>query len=123
MLSLDGVIEQLTKIYPNFSFGMVFVGFKMWKEDYSEEMFEMACRTNWKRLVGFDYVQEEDKYESLASYDPIIDRVLKRYPHLAHLKKAYHAGETSNHLTDNIEIAVKAGTVRIGHGINILQRS
>ncbi len=39
------------------------------------------------------------------------------------MKKIYHAGETSNHLNDNIDVAVKAGSVRLGHGINILQRT
>jgi adenosine deaminase len=34
----------------------------------------------------------------------------------------YHAGETRDPMNENIEIAVKGGSVRIGHGINILQR-
>ena len=37
------------------------------------------------------------------------------------LKKVYHAGETNDHLNRNIEIAIKGGSVRIGHGINLLQ--
>lgn len=37
-------------------------------------------------------------------------------------KKVYHAGETKNHRTHNLDVAVKAGSVRIGHGFNILQR-
>ena len=50
-----------------------------------------------------------------------MDKVLAKYPHLNY-KKAYHAGETRDHLTKNIEIAIKAGAARIGHGLNILQR-
>ena len=34
----------------------------------------------------------------------------------------YHAGETRDLMNNNIEIAVKGGSVRVGHGINILQR-
>ena len=39
-----------------------------------------------------------------------------------HLKKVYHAGETTDHLIDNVDVAVKAGSVRLGHGVNITQR-
>jgi adenosine deaminase len=46
--------------------------------------------------------------------------VLSKFPDL-NVKKVYHAGETANHLNNNIEIAIKGGSVRIGHGINILQ--
>lgn len=68
-----------------------------------------------------DYVQQEDLFGSLEDYDKIIDKVLSKYPDLDY-KKVYHAGETKDHLTHNIDIAVKAGSVRIGHGLNILQR-
>ncbi len=44
-----------------------------------------------------------------------------KYPDLNY-KKVYHAGDTKNHLNDNIEIAVKGGSVRIGNGLNIEQR-
>ncbi|CAM6002623.1 unnamed protein product [Sphagnum balticum] len=43
-----------------------------------------------------------------------------KYPHLPY-KKVYHAGETRDHLNRNVEIAVRAGSVRIGHGLNIIQ--
>jgi adenosine deaminase len=94
----------------------------MFTDEYNEQIFREACDNNWNKLIGFDFVQEEDKYDSLERFDPIVDKVLRDYPHLSHLKKVYHAGETSNHFTDNIDVAVKAGTVRLGHGLNILQR-
>jgi hypothetical protein len=50
-------------------------------------------------MVGFDFVQEEDKYDSLERYDAIIERIYNDFPHLSHLKKVYHAGETANHRT------------------------
>lgn len=73
-------------------------------------------------MVGLDFVLKEDKFDGLERFDPIINRVLEEVPGLLHLKKVYHAGQTSCHLTNNIDIAIKAGSVRIGHGINILQR-
>lgn len=48
--------------------------------------------------------------------------MLADYPHLSHLKKMYHAGETTCHRIGNVDVAIKAGAVRIGHGLNILQR-
>ncbi len=39
--------------------------------------------------------------ECMKSYDKVVDRVLAKYPHLSY-KKAYHAGETRDHLTKNI---------------------
>ena len=47
---------------------------------------------------------------------------MSRYPSIR-LWKCYHAGETQNHMSRNIEEAVMAGSVRIGHGLNVLQRS
>lgn len=76
---------------------------------------------NWDKTIGLDFVQEEDPYGSIDKYDRVADKVLMNFPHLPY-KKVYHAGDTKNHLNDNIEIAVKAGSVRIGHGLNIIQR-
>lgn len=122
MSILDDVINDLNKEHPNFTFGFIFVGFKMFSDEYNKQIFKNACETNWSKLIGFDFVQEEDKYDSLGKYDPIIDAIFEEYPHLDHIKKVYHAGETTNHLIDNIDVAVKAGSVRLGHGINITQR-
>ena len=33
----------------------------------------------------------------------------------------YHAGETNDHKNRNVEIAIRAGSKRIGHGFNVLQ--
>jgi adenosine deaminase len=38
------------------------------------------------------------------------------------LKKAYHAGETKDHLNNNVELSVRSGAVRIGHGLNIVKK-
>ena len=76
---------------------------------------------NWARTVGIDFVQEEDRYGSLEKYDKIVEKVMSKFPSVR-LWKVYHAGETKNHMSRNIEEAVVAGSVRIGHGLNILQR-
>ena len=46
---------------------------------------------------------------------------MKRYPHLDY-KKVYHAGESKDQNNRNLEIAIQSGSVRIGDGINALQR-
>ena len=47
--------------------------------------------------------------------------MLEKHPHV-YINKVYHAGETKDYKSKNIEEAVKAGSVRIGHGLNITQR-
>ena len=76
---------------------------------------------NWKLLVGIDFVQEEDPYGSLEPYDKVADKVLAKFPGTK-VKKVYHAGETNDFTNDNVEIAVKGGSVRIGHGINVMTK-
>jgi len=65
-------------------------------------------------------VQEEDSTGSIERYDAIADRVLAEFPE-QQLRKCYHAGDTRDHRNRNVELAVKAGSVRIGHGLNIIQ--
>jgi adenosine deaminase len=74
----------------------------------------------WDKTVGIDFVQEEDRSGSQEPYDAIANKVLAKFPDLD-IKKVYHAGETNDHSNRNVEIAINAGSVRIGHGINILQ--
>ena len=80
------------------------------------------CKTNWKLLIGFDFVNEEDMFDRLSIYDGILSKVLDDNPQAWHIKKVYHAGETKCHKTNNIDTAIKAGSVRLGHGFNVLQR-
>jgi hypothetical protein len=35
MSSLDLVINELTEIYPNFTFGLIFVSFKMFTDEFT----------------------------------------------------------------------------------------
>jgi len=71
--------------------------------------------------MGVDFIEEEDIYGDVEKYDKILEQVLAGYP-TTRLWKVYHAGETKNHLSKNIEAAVASGCVRIGHGLNILNR-
>ena len=95
----------------------------MWDDETSYQNMREVAASGWDKLVGFDFVQEEDKYPGIEKYDRVISRVLAEFPEKSHLKKVYHAGETVCHRTNNVDLAVKAGTVRIGHGLNILQRT
>lgn len=72
-------------------------------------------------MLGIDFVQQEDPYGSMEPYIRVGDRVLKKYAHMNY-KKVYHAGETKDHLNNNVELAVRSGSVRIGHGLNITSR-
>jgi hypothetical protein len=54
-------------------------------------MFNEICKLEWKNTLGFDFVQEEALYGPLTKYNAVVDRVLKKYPHLDY-KKVYHAG-------------------------------
>lgn len=49
------------------------------------------CESEWDKTIGLDFVQQEDMFGSLLEYDPIIDKVLAKFPHLDY-KKVYHAG-------------------------------
>jgi hypothetical protein len=40
-------------------------------------------------------------YGSLEKYDAVVNRVLKKYPHLDY-KKVYHAGESKNQNNKNL---------------------
>ena len=107
--------------HPTFTVGFIFFGLKVLPDEVNEAILRKICQINWKKTVGLDFVQEEDPYGSIEKYDKIADKILMEFPHLDY-KKCYHAGETRNHTNNNIEIAVRAGSVRLGHGINILQR-
>lgn len=72
-------------------------------------------------MIGIDFVQQEDPYGSMEPYIKVGDRIAKKWAHL-NLKKVYHAGETKDHLNNNVELAVRSGSVRIGHGLNIVKR-
>lgn len=67
----------------------------------NEAVFSKVCDLDWDKTIGFDFVQQEDLYGDLESYDRVVDKVLAKYPHLNY-KKVYHAGETRDHLTKNI---------------------
>lgn len=73
----------------------------MFTAEDNEALFDKICQLNWDKTIGLDFVQQEDAFGSLELYDPIIDKVLNRYPHLDY-KKVYHAGETKDHLTSNL---------------------
>ena len=57
----------------------------------------------------------------MEPYIRVGDRIVAKYAHM-NLKKAYHAGETKDHLNNNVELSVRSGAVRIGHGLNIVKK-
>ena len=119
--AFDEAFERVKKDHPTLTVGFIFFGLKALSDEENETILRKICQVNWNKTIGLDFVQEEDPYGSIEKYDKIADKVLMDFPHLDY-KKCYHAGDTRDHTNDNIEIAVKAGSVRLGHGLNILQR-
>ncbi len=109
------------KDQPHFSAAFIFFGLKVLSEEDNFKLLDKACSYGWSKHVGIDFVQQEDPFGSMEPYVRVGDRIVKKYAHM-HLKKAYHAGETKDHLNNNIELAVRSGAVRIGHGLNIFKR-
>lgn len=64
-------------------------------------MFQQICALQWDKTLGFDFVQEQALYGSLEKYNAIVDKVLKRHPHLDY-KKVYHAGESKDQNNRNL---------------------
>ena len=83
-------------------------------------MLRRIMNLKWNLVVGIDFVQDENCYGPLQGYDKVADKVLAQYPD-QWIQKCYHAGDTRDHLSNNVETALKAGSVRIGHGLNITQ--
>lgn len=91
MDAFDEVYEEVRKDHPEFTAGFVFFGLKVFSPEQNEALFTKVCELNWDKTIGLDFVQQEDMFGSLTEYDPIIDKVLSKYPHLDY-KKVYHAG-------------------------------
>jgi len=47
----------LKEKYPNFSFGVIFFGLKMFNAEQNEAIFTKVCELNWDKTLGFDLVQ------------------------------------------------------------------
>ena len=118
--SFEKAFDAVKADYPFLTAGFIFFGLKSISDQENEAIFRRICNLNWKFTIGIDMVQEEDKFGSIEKIDKIIDDVLADYPEQS-IRKCYHAGETRDHTNRNIEIAIKGGSARIGHGLNITQ--
>ena len=114
-------MDEINKDYPEFTTGFIAFGLKVFTPEQNEEILTKVCSLNWNRLLGIDFVQEEDLFGSQKPYDEVADRILSKFPD-KNYKKVFHSGETRRIGNDNVEISIKGGSARIGHGVNILQR-
>ena len=89
--AFDEVYNEVAKDHPKFTVGFIFFGLKAFSPEQNEEIFTKVCELNWDKTIGLDFVQQEDMFGSQTEYDPIVDKVLAKYPHLNY-KKVYHAG-------------------------------
>mgnify|MGYP003418271703 FL=1 len=91
MQAFDEVYLEVIKENPCFSSAFIFFGLKALSEEVNFQMLDKACSYEWERMVGIDFVQQEDPYGSMEPYIRVGDRILKKWAHL-NLKKVYHAG-------------------------------
>jgi hypothetical protein len=91
MDAFDEVYNEVKKDHPDFTVGFIFFGLKIFNAEQNEALFTKICELNWDKTIGLDFVQQEDYFAPLENYDPIIDKVLAKFPHLEY-KKVYHAG-------------------------------
>lgn len=117
----DEAYAEITKEFPSFSVGVIFCIKKSKSQEDIETALQHIFALNWNKTVGIDFTQEEELYGGIEKYDAIVNKVLKKHPESS-IHKVYHAGETRDYQSRNIEEAVLAGSVRIGHGLNIMQR-
>lgn len=89
--TFDEAFEEAKKECPTLTAGVIWFGLKVFSDEMNEAIFTKVCDYNWDKTIGFDFVQQEDLYGELDSYDKCVDRVLAKYPHLNY-KKVYHAG-------------------------------
>ena len=82
---------SVQKIHPNFTSGFIFFGLKVDSEEVNFQRLDKACSYEWERMIGIDFVQQEDPYGSMEPYIRVGDRICKKWSHL-NLKKVYHAG-------------------------------
>ena len=116
----DEAYEEVKKDYPFLTVGFIFFGLKMFEPEVNEKHLTMVLEQQWDKTVGIDFVQQEDPWGCIKKYDQVADKVLGKFPN-QEIRKVYHAGETRDHTNTNIQTSLKAGTARIGHGINVLQ--
>lgn len=117
---VDEAVAQVQQEHPALTVDFVFFGLKALPPEVNEEMLTNVLQYRWPRTIGIDFVQQEDPYGDQKPYDDVANKVLAKFPDLD-IKKVYHVGETKDHKNNNIQIAINAGTARIGHGINVFQ--
>lgn len=116
----DEAFEIVKAEFPSLSAGFIFFGLKVLSPIENEKILTTVLEQKWPKTIGIDFVQQEDPFGPQTPYDEVANRVLAKFPE-QNVKKVYHVGETKDHLNNNIKIAIEAGSIRIGHGLNLIQ--
>ena len=65
MQSFDEVYFEVQKEHPYFTSGFIFFGLKMDTEEVNFQRLDKACSYEWPRMIGIDFVQQEDPFGSM----------------------------------------------------------
>ena len=117
-------LQEVRKTDPAFTLRIVACG---GKNDVWDPMFDslmdnaMYVRDNVKDgdhelVVAIDIVNDEDRSYSLSRYEDRVREIVASHPGL---KLTLHAGESLHGKNKEIEIALRCGIDRLGHGFNL----
>lgn len=117
-------LEEVRKTDPDFILRIVACG---GKNDVWDPLFDslmdnaMYVRDNVKDgehdlVVAIDIVNDEDRSYSLSRYEDRVRQIVASHPGL---RLTLHAGESLHGKNKEIEIALRCGIDRLGHGFNL----
>ena len=115
MRSYADALRQVKVRYPSFDLKFVYCGGKYNTNEeleYCLRQLDTLSETYSKSIVGVDLIGEEDSLNPLSYYESVLSGYHK-YPLML------HAGESASSKNTNIETAVRLGSVRLGHALNL----
>lgn len=122
--AFDAYIDAKKK-YPMLTVRVIPVGLKSpaFDMDVTKNIYENTVKMHHQIkdgdddfIVGVDLVNEEDSSRSISEFAELIKTTLAEAPNL---NLDLHAGESTSADNNEIEVAIKLGANRIGHGLNL----
>ena len=124
MLSIKDELEIYREIIikikldePDFELFIIASSFKVFGHQHALTQisyYKYAIENEYSFVVGFDLVNEEDKYEPILFFtDELLDAKIK----LKNIEYFFHTGESANRYNENLYDSVLLKAKRIGHSI------